>query len=248
MPWNPSHSTCDPHRVLRDLRRVPEILTSCMGPPDATGLPLLGPPQCHQTLSAGSRNPGTDRAWGAGGKGLSTHGCPALTALALTALSSEPPSLSPATSPSCSDHRRGHRKPSTLSPAPWERIHKRGGDRASGWGECTTGIPGGCSRWLCPHAELDRVHSTPVVAAGLGTIPIPVSGGEWGTRFGLEAGLLQQKGQDGDAALAGGDLWWLPALISPKARRGSASLASIGTETLVAPRGQSCAWHPAGTR
>ncbi|XP_027300029.3 roundabout homolog 4 [Anas platyrhynchos] len=136
-------------------------------------------------------------------------------------LSSEPPSLSPATSPSCSDHRRGHRKPSTLSPAPWERIHKR---------------------------ELDRVHSTPVVAARLGTIPIPVSGGEWGTRFGLEAGLLQQKGQDGDAALAGGDLWWLPALISPKARRGSASLASIGTETLVAPRGQPRAWHPAGTR
>uniref|UniRef100_A0A8C3BSC6 Roundabout homolog 4 n=1 Tax=Cairina moschata TaxID=8855 RepID=A0A8C3BSC6_CAIMO len=136
-------------------------------------------------------------------------------------LSSEPPSLSPATSPSCSNHRRGHPKPSTLSPAPWERIHKR---------------------------ELDRVHSTPVVAAGLGTIPIPVSGGECGTRFGLEAGLLQQKGQDSDAALAGGDLWWLPALISPKARRGSASLASIGTETLVAPRGQPCAWHPAGTR
>ncbi|XP_040390425.1 roundabout homolog 4 isoform X2 [Cygnus olor] len=138
-----------------------------------------------------------------------------------SSLSSEPPSLSPATSPNCSDLRRGHPKPSTLSPAPWEHIHKR---------------------------ELDRVHSTPVLAAGLGTIPIPASGGEWGTRFGPEAGWLQQKGQDSDATLAGGDLWWLPAVISPKARRGSALLASIGTETLVAPLGQPRAWHPAGTR
>ncbi|XP_040390428.1 roundabout homolog 4 isoform X5 [Cygnus olor] len=79
-----------------------------------------------------------------------------------SSLSSEPPSLSPATSPNCSDLRRGHPKPSTLSPAPWEHIHKR---------------------------ELDRVHSTPVLAAGLGTIPIPASGGQpraWhpaGTRF-----------------------------------------------------------------
>ncbi|XP_035411734.1 roundabout homolog 4 isoform X2 [Cygnus atratus] len=112
-----------------------------------------------------------------------------------SSLSSEPPSLSPATSPNCSDLRRGHPKPSTLSPAPWEHIHKR---------------------------ELDRVHSTPVLAAGLGTIPIPASGG--------------------------GDLWWLPAVISPKARRGSALLASIDTEILVAPLGQPRAWHPAGTR
>ncbi|XP_035202157.1 roundabout homolog 4 isoform X3 [Oxyura jamaicensis] len=134
-------------------------------------------------------------------------------------LSSEPPSLSPATSPNCSDLRRGHPTPSTLSPAPWEHIRKR---------------------------ELDRVHSTPVLAAGLRTIP--VSGVEWGTSSGLKAGWLQQKGQDSDAALAGGDLWWLPAVISPKARRGSASLASIGTETLVAPLGQPHAWHPAGTR
>ncbi|XP_035411733.1 roundabout homolog 4 isoform X1 [Cygnus atratus] len=138
-----------------------------------------------------------------------------------SSLSSEPPSLSPATSPNCSDLRRGHPKPSTLSPAPWEHIHKR---------------------------ELDRVHSTPVLAAGLGTIPIPASGGEWGTRFGPEAGWLQQKGQDSDATLAGGDLWWLPAVISPKARRGSALLASIDTEILVAPLGQPRAWHPAGTR
>ncbi|XP_042693099.1 roundabout homolog 4 [Centrocercus urophasianus] len=134
-------------------------------------------------------------------------------------LTSELPSLSPATTPSCSHLCREHPKTSTSSLALWEHIRKR---------------------------ELDRTHSSPVPVAGLRAIPVPLCGGEWGTHFDSVDRWPQQKGQDGDMALAGEDPWWLPTISSPKPRR--SSVASIGAGMLVAPTGHPHIWHPMGTR
>ncbi|KAM9269318.1 roundabout homolog 4 [Morus bassanus] len=157
-------------------------------------------------------------------------------------LSLEPPSLGPPTPPNRSSLRGGHppplgdtgccsrghpgvrTSPSTLNPAPWERIHKR---------------------------ELHQVHSTPVLMGGPGHVPVTGSGGEWGTDFGLAAGWLQQRGHDGDittAVLAGGDPQQLPVFSSPKPWRGSASLASGVTRSPVTPPRPLHAWHPPVTR
>ncbi|POI27138.1 hypothetical protein CIB84_009112 [Bambusicola thoracicus] len=134
-------------------------------------------------------------------------------------LTSELSSLSPATTPSCSHLCREHPKTSTSSLALWEHIRKR---------------------------ELDRTHSSPVPVAGLRAMPLPLCGGEWGTHFDSVDRWPQQKGQDGDTALAGEDPWWLPTISSPKPRR--SSLASIGAGMLVVPAGHPHAWHPTGTR
>lgn len=134
-------------------------------------------------------------------------------------LTSELSSLSPATTPSCSHLCREHPKTNTSSLALWEHIRKR---------------------------ELDRTHSSPVPVAGLRAMPVPLCGGEWGTHFDSVDRWPQQKGQDGDTAIAGEDPWWLPTISSPKPRR--SSLASIGAGMLAVPAGHPHAWHPTGTR
>ncbi|XP_050179097.1 roundabout homolog 4 isoform X2 [Myiozetetes cayanensis] len=155
-------------------------------------------------------------------------------------LSLEPSSLGPPTPPTRSSLRRGHpplgdrgccsgghpgvhTSPSTPNPAPWEHIRKR---------------------------ELHQVHSTPVLTGGPSHVPATGSGGEWGTEFGPEARWPQQRGQEGDttAAMMDGGDGRLPVFISPKPRRGSASLASGVTGSPVTPPRPPHARHPPVTR
>lgn len=190
----------------------------------------------------------------------------ALTALAPPALSLEPPSLGPPTPPNRSSLRRGQppplgdtgccggghprvrTSPSTPNPAPWERIHKRGGYGGDA-GDTGEVAHGSVSPPL--HAELHQVHSTPVLMSGPGYVPVTGSGSEWGTDFGLAARWPQQRGHDSDittAVLAGGDPRRLPVFSSPKPQRGSASLASSVTGSPVTPPKPPHAWHPPVTR
>ncbi|XP_064029081.1 roundabout homolog 4 isoform X3 [Pogoniulus pusillus] len=180
----------------------------------------------------------------------------------LSTLSSEP-SLGPPTPPTRSSLRGGHpaplgdtahpgvrTSPSTPGTAPWERIHKRGG-----YGGLRGHGDGG--RWLtapCPPplAELQQVHSTPLLAGGPGRGPATGSaGGEWGTDLGLAAGWAQRRGPDGDngtAVVAGEDPWRLPLFSSPKPRRGSVSLATSVTRSPVTAPRPPHGWHPPVTR
>ncbi|XP_064896697.1 roundabout homolog 4 isoform X4 [Columba livia] len=147
-------------------------------------------------------------------------------------LSLEPPSIGPPTPPirggnlpppgDTGGHPGVRTTPSTPSPAPWERICK---------------------------PELHQVHSTPLLTSG--HVPVTSSGGEWGTDLGLVTGWPQRRGHDGDTAtavVARVDPRQLPVFSSPKPRRGSASLASGVTGSLVTPPAPPQAWHPPVTR
>ncbi|XP_015739585.1 roundabout homolog 4 isoform X2 [Coturnix japonica] len=134
-------------------------------------------------------------------------------------LTSELPSLSPVTTPSCIHPCREHPKTSSSSLALWERIHKR---------------------------ELDRTHSSPVPVAGLRAMPVTLCGTEWGAHVDSAHRWPQQKGDDGDTTQAGEEPWWPPSVSSPKPRR--SSLASVGAGMLVVPEGHPHAWHPTRTR